>query len=287
MVAEHTFHTGTVELNYAEGEASGPPIVLLHGGSLRWQSVMPLIPDLAARWHVYAPDLRGHGRSGRVPGRYRLQDYASDVALFLEQVVKAPAILFGHSLGGHVAILVAALHPELVRGLVIGDAPFDRTRLRAAIVRDRARLLHWRDLAGPMHSLDEISEGLKQTPIAVDGQPDLVAADRVFGDESPWFGEMAANLHMLDPQMLDAVVEFDQMHADYEYDRLFPLITCPVLIIQGSPAQGGMLTDEEIERALTLLPDATVARMDKVGHPLHMQDKDPVLAALTAFLNTL
>jgi len=60
-----------------------------------------------------------------------------------------------------------------------------------------------------------------------------------------------------------------------------------VLIIQGSPAQGGMLTDEEIERALTLLPDATVARMDKVGHPLHMQDKDAVLAALTAFLNTL
>jgi len=110
MVAEHTFHTGTVELNYAEGEASGPPIVLLHGGSLRWQSVMLLIRDLAARWHVYAPDLRGHGRSGRVPGRYRLQDYASDVALFLEQVVNAPAILVGHSLGGHVAILVAALH---------------------------------------------------------------------------------------------------------------------------------------------------------------------------------
>jgi len=48
-----------------------------------------------------------------------------------------------------------------------------------------------------------------------------------------------------------------------------------------------MLTDEEIERALTLLPDATVARIDKVGHPLHMQDKDAVLAALTAFLNTL
>jgi len=38
---------------------------------------------------------------------------------------------------------------------------------------------------------------------------------------------------------------------------------------------------------LTLFPDATVARMGKVCHPLHMQDKDPVLAALTAFLNTL
>ena len=67
--------------------------------------------------------------------------------------------------------------------------------------------------------------------------------------------------------MLTAVVEFDPMHEGYDYERLFPLITCPVLIIQGSSAHGGMLTSEEIEHALTLLPYATVARMETVGHP--------------------
>jgi pimeloyl-ACP methyl ester carboxylesterase len=61
VLTEHRFHTDVVTLNYAEGEAYGPPLVLLHGGSACWQSVLPLIPDLRQGWHVYAPDLRGHG----------------------------------------------------------------------------------------------------------------------------------------------------------------------------------------------------------------------------------
>jgi hypothetical protein len=53
----------------------------------------------------------------------------------------------------------------------------------------------------------------------------------------PWYQEMAENLEPNDPEMLAAVIEFDQMHEQYEYERLFPLIRCPVLIIQASKAQ--------------------------------------------------
>jgi len=66
-----------------------------------------------------------------------------------------------------------------------------------------------------------------------------------------------------------------------------PMISCPVLIIQGSPQHGGMLTNKEIEHALTLLSRVTVAQMEMVGHPLHTQEKEPVLLALKAFPNTL
>jgi pimeloyl-ACP methyl ester carboxylesterase len=85
---------------------------------------------------------------------------------------------------------------------------------------------------------------------------------------------MAENLRMLDQDMLTAVIEFDQMHEGYDYKRLFPLITCPVLIIQGSPAHGGLLTTEEVEQALTMLPHARLVRMESVGHPLHTLDKN-------------
>jgi pimeloyl-ACP methyl ester carboxylesterase len=112
-------------------------------------------------------------------------------------------------------------------------------------------------------------------------------ARTLFGEENPWFAEMAENLHLNDPAMLDAVIEFDKMHAGYDYERLFPMISCPSLIIQGSPAHGGMLTDEEVARALALLPCASVARMQAVGHPLHTQEKEPVLAAMLAFLEGL
>lgn len=287
MLTEHCFNTGAVMLNYVEGAASGHPLVLLHGGSARWQSALPLIPELSQHWHVYAPDLRGHGQSGFVPGAYRLQEFAADIVAFLGQVVKEPAVLFGHSLGGHIAIMVAAWHPHLVRALIIGDAPFDRVKLRAALQRDQPQLRFWQELAGPRHSLEEIAEALKQTPINVKGQPDPVPIRSLFGEEHPWYQEMAEHLQHHDPDMLAAVIDFNHMYERYDYEDLFPMISCPVLIIQGSPKHGGMLTSAEIDRAVTLLPRVTVAQMQTVGHPLHLEDKESVLLAMQAFLNTL
>jgi hypothetical protein len=71
--------------------------------------------------------------------------------------------------------------------------------------------------------------------------------------------------------MLAAVMEFDQMHEGYDYERLFPLFECPVLIIQGSPMHRRLLTDAEVEHTPRLLPRATVARMETLGHPLRTQ----------------
>ena len=62
MLTEQSFNTGTVTINYAEGGASGQPLLLLHGGSARWQSFLPIIPELGQYWHLYVPDLRGHGK---------------------------------------------------------------------------------------------------------------------------------------------------------------------------------------------------------------------------------
>jgi hypothetical protein len=47
MLTEHTFDTGAVIINYAEGGSVRPPLVLLHGGSTRWQSSLPIIPELS------------------------------------------------------------------------------------------------------------------------------------------------------------------------------------------------------------------------------------------------
>lgn len=86
---------------------------------------------------------------------------------------------------------------------------------------------------------------------------------------SPWFAFIAGCLHDLDPTMLDAVIEFDEMHAGYEADRLLPEITCPVLLIQADPAHGGTLSDEDVAIARRLLRDVRLARIDQVGHSLY------------------
>jgi pimeloyl-ACP methyl ester carboxylesterase len=91
---EHSFKAGPVTLNYVEGPETGPPLVLLHGGSARWQAFESIMPELAARWHLYGPDLRGHGQSGRAAANgYRLQDYSADIVAFLRAQVQEPAML--------------------------------------------------------------------------------------------------------------------------------------------------------------------------------------------------
>ena len=117
VLTERQALIGGLVVNYVEGPPNGPPFVVLHGGGARWQYGETLVRLLAERWHVIAPDLRGHGRSGHVAGRYTLRDYAGDVAAFLQALAPEPAILYGHSLGGEVAVMVAAEHPALVRAL--------------------------------------------------------------------------------------------------------------------------------------------------------------------------
>jgi pimeloyl-ACP methyl ester carboxylesterase len=120
-LVEHTLDTGDVQLNYAEGPENGPPLVLLHGLGRRWQVFLPVIPALSLRWHIFAADLRGHGKSTHVSRGYHGPQYSEDIAQLLREHVSAPAVLFGHSLGGMLAMWVGAHHPDLVRALILGD----------------------------------------------------------------------------------------------------------------------------------------------------------------------
>jgi len=261
-IEERSFEAGAVSLNYAEA-GTGAPVVLLHGGSSRWQHLADLVRELAERWHVYAPDLRGHGKSSHAPRRYRLTDYADDLVAFLERRTGA-AEVFGHSLGGQVAIVAAARRPDLFRTLAIGDTPLSVSTLRPGLQQSRAMLSVWRDLAASDRAGDEIADALREMRVDFEGRSgragDLMARD------SPWFDFMAGCLRDLDSTMLDAVIEFDEMHAGYEADRLLPEISCPVLLIQADPAYGGALSDEDVAIARSLLRDVRVARIDQVGH---------------------
>jgi pimeloyl-ACP methyl ester carboxylesterase len=291
--SERRFDTGTVELNYGEGPPNGPPFVILHGGAGSWRYADALIALLADRWHVYAPDLRGHGLSGRVPGRYDLRDYAADIAAFLAGAVREPAVVYGHSLGAEVAIMAAAAQPGLFRAVVHGDVQFSRDDDPAPADRDNLQYrLHmaqnelWHRLAG--RPVPEIAAALRAMPVFVPGTEEPVRAGDAFGDENPWFEFQATNLHRLDPDMLAAVREGrDAMRAGYDPETLLPAISCPVLILQADPAAGGALSDEEVALGLRLLPRATHVRLGGMGHELHGRHAQRVLDAMGPFLATV
>jgi pimeloyl-ACP methyl ester carboxylesterase len=101
---------------------SGPVIVLVHGitsSSSTWDKV---IPPLAKRFTVLAPDLLGHGGSAKPRGDYSLGAYASGVRDLLVTLGHERATFVGHSLGGGVAMQLAYQFPERAERLVLVDS---------------------------------------------------------------------------------------------------------------------------------------------------------------------
>ena len=101
---------------------SGPVVALVHGitsTSASWEHV---IPELAERYTVVAPDLLGHGESAKPRGDYSLGAYASGVRDLLVLLGHERATFVGHSLGGGVAMQLAYQFPERCERLVLVDS---------------------------------------------------------------------------------------------------------------------------------------------------------------------
>jgi pimeloyl-ACP methyl ester carboxylesterase len=121
--AEKKFNTGKVVLNYVEGPDNGPPILFIPGQTEFWQGYMRVLPEFSKRYHVFAVDVRGHGKSTKTPGDYSYNAIGEDLKAFLENVVRTPAIVSGLSSGAILALWLAANAPASVAAAVSEDPP--------------------------------------------------------------------------------------------------------------------------------------------------------------------
>ncbi len=96
-----------------------PTLVFLHyfGGSSRsWSEVIVL---LAGEYRCVAPDLRGFGDSAALKGNYALSDYADDISTLIAGLDIKSCALIGHSMGGKIALAIAARRPANLHSLVL------------------------------------------------------------------------------------------------------------------------------------------------------------------------
>jgi pimeloyl-ACP methyl ester carboxylesterase len=124
-----------IRLHIAEA-GTGPLVLLLHGFPEFWWSWRHQLVALAdAGYHVVAPDLRGYGASDKPPRGYDAPTLASDIAGLVRALGESDAVVIGHDWGGHLAWSVAALHPAVVRRLVVLSIPHP-LRWHQALRRD-------------------------------------------------------------------------------------------------------------------------------------------------------
>jgi pimeloyl-ACP methyl ester carboxylesterase len=112
-----------VRIHYVIG-GSGEPVVLLHGFPLTWYYWRKIMPTLAQRYTVIAPDLRGLGDSSKPSSGYDPQTLAEDIHQLVRQLGFQRILLVGHDWGGPVAYAYAyaAANRDEVQKLVILEA---------------------------------------------------------------------------------------------------------------------------------------------------------------------
>lgn len=121
-LAHHKAVANGVRLHYVTAGA-GEPVVLLHGWPQTWHAWRDVIPPLAGRYTVIAPDLRGLGDSERPATGYDAPTLAEDVYQLLAQLGHLPAHLVGHDLGGPIAYALAAKYRDAARTLTLIECP--------------------------------------------------------------------------------------------------------------------------------------------------------------------
>jgi lipase len=191
----------------AAWQGTGSPVLAIHGitsSSRSW----PFLAQALGR-PVFAPDLRGRGRSNHLPGPVGMAAHAEDCAAVLREVAGEPTVVVGHSMGGFVATVLAARHPDLVRALVLvdGGLPFPpadtaatlaglgpiKQRLQASYTREEYRAWFRNHPAFARDWTPEAEEyadyDLPDDPGRPSADPDAVEADQVDMVEGTTFAE--------------------------------------------------------------------------------------------------
>ncbi len=283
MFSEQRVTLKRLRLSSVSGPENGPPLALLHGVTRRWQSFLPVLPQLSMRWQIMAWDARGHGLSDGGSG-YRVSDYVEDACGFVRSEFNRPGVLYGHSLGAMVALATAAELPEMVSAVVLEDPPFDSM---GTPIRETPLYSFFSGLvrfAGHKRPVQEVAKELAEIPIGIPGRGPTTRLGDARDMTSLRF--TAQCLTQMAPQVLTPILDGTWL-VGFDRESIVKRVTCPVLLLQADSACGGMLTDLDAASLTATLPDCTRVRFPNSPHLIHWAQTDALLRQVVGFLESL
>jgi pimeloyl-ACP methyl ester carboxylesterase len=258
---------------------SGPALVLIHGvtgSSTTWREVMP---RLAERYTVVAPDLLGHGESAKPRGDYSLGAFASGVRDLLVALGVERATLVGHSLGGGVAMQFAYQFPQRCERLVLVASGGLGKEVSALL---RAVTLPGAELVMPFLLTPVVREALE-----VLGGPFRRIGIRPGGVTGAEIWRSYRGLTELRGRMafvhtVRSVIDVRGQRVSAR-DRLYLTSEMPTLVVWGD--RDRIIPVEHAYAAHELMPGSRLVVIPGAGHFLPFETPEPFLEALTAFLD--
>jgi pimeloyl-ACP methyl ester carboxylesterase len=279
----HSYFSQRLRLHYLDwGNPSAPPLLMIHGNrdhAHNWDWAAERLQD---RYHIVAPDLRGHGDSQWSAGSmYAPAEFVYDIAQLVHQHQLAPLRIVAHSLGGNIALRYAGTFPEDVERLVViegwggivpGQArPETPERMRTWIAGQRA--LAERQPRRYATLDDAYQRMLEANPhLSADQARHLTIHGANQNEDGTYTWKFDNYTHT--SQLLD-------LHRD-DVRELWGNITCPVLLLAGS--ESWMRSGGDPDSLVGAFRDARHLAIDDAGHWVQHDQLDAFLEVVTDFL---
>jgi pimeloyl-ACP methyl ester carboxylesterase len=270
----HTASVNGVRLHYVT-TGQGDPVVLLHGWPQTWFEWRRIIPALAERYTVIAPDMRGLGDSSKPTTGYDKRTVADDIYKLVRKLGFEKIFLVGHDWGGPVAYAYAAAHPDDVRRLVILDVAIPGAELEEALRPRRGGIWHIQ-----FHNVHDLPEAL------------IAGRERTY---LTWFYRTAYNPGAITEQEIDEYVRCysapGALRAGFEYYRAIwddaehnkenakTKLKMPVLALGGERGFGAA----GMRSMLTLAENVRGGVIEKCGHWIAEERPDYLIEQLLSF----
>lgn len=258
-----------IGIHYYRTGGNKPPLILAHGVSdngLCWQRVALA---LQADFDLFMVDARGHGRSDKPPTGYTYDEFAADLAAFIQEMGLGAVAVMGHSMGALTAVVTAARHPHLVSKLILEDPPLMSDQAAAELAERFAQ-------GAAMFSM-------------MQAQP--VAAIVQFAQQtnSDWheieFPAWAESKKQFAPQVF---TELGVAAAQVDWRDLIRQLTMPTLLITADnaprPSGPAIVTPEIAAEAAALNPHIQLTYLPDAGHNIRREQFDLFMQTIRPFL---
>lgn len=260
-------HREGMLLSLVDYGGSGSPILLLHGLAGHGEEWAETAGWLRDGYRVFALDMRGHGYSERRPADVSVHALVEDAVAVID-LIGPPVVLVGQSLGGVIALLVAARRPDLVSALIMIEASPAGMDESAA-----AELAH------------TVAEQLRSWPVpfflsrggGYIFRGSLVERDRV-GQRT-----RRARRRTMAPLRRRRDGTHDLRSRKGVTLGLVGTDRCPVLVVAGDP----LLRSGDLERMSTAQPTDVFAKLPGAQHDVHLDQPEGWRTALSRFLKAL
>ena len=290
-------------INYAEGPANGPALLLVHGQGMEWEDYASVLPELSKRYHVFAVDCFGHGESTHDPSLYSCKTNGDMLIAYASEVIGEEYLVSGHSSGGILAAYIASNDQAHVKALILEDPPLFRVTPEEA--QEGAGTFAWHDGYLVAHSFLQ--------------QSDVTAYPAWYAQHSYLFGLFGGLQGMLAKQTAEFCAEHPDEHATNAFvprawtrgmyfmddfdprfgdsfydgswmggidqDAMLRAVSCPTLYLKAVTRYGddGVLyaatSDEDAARVRDCLPGCGYTEIDS-GHDIHFEQPDVFIQAV-------